>query len=385
MLTRDGCMTRRDRLWKCLPSPPELLLITDLKHVMYLANFAVPSCTFRANDASAALILRADGRSTLVVDHLLIPFAKTAWVDDVVTVKWYDGTASAGDRRMALVKGVAAFLHREHSSQCFRLGIECGATPAGVVAELAEYGKGLENVDLTSALLQVRRRKLPDELALIQESIRAGEAGMAAARSGLRPGHTELDLYQVVCQAATHALGEPAWVYGDFVSGPRCETGGGLPTARRIAAGDVVLLDFSVVVGHYRADFATTFVCDGAPNPTLTLWHKACQEALAAAEARLRPGTPGRDIDARVRAVFRSFGLESRFTSHAGHGIGLGHPEGPFFTTKSTDVLSEDDVVALEPGLYEKGVAGVRIERNYRITAAGYECLTHHSLALAQG
>jgi Xaa-Pro aminopeptidase len=54
----------------------------------------------------------------------------------------------------------------------------------------------------------------------------------------------------------------------------------------------------------------------------------------------------------------------------------------PCLTPESDDTLVDGDVVTLEPGLYIKGVGGMRFERNYLITADGLERLTHHHLGL---
>ena len=42
------------------------------------------------------------------------------------------------------------------------------------------------------------------------------------------------------------------------------------------------------------------------------------------------------------------------------------------------------DVVALEPGLYVRERGGMRYERNYLITADGFETLSHHEIRIAQ-
>ena len=103
---------------------------------------------------------------------------------------------------------------------------------------------------------------------------------------------------------------------------------------------------------------------------------------MRAGEARLKPGVPGRDVDAAVRGHFATLGLDHAFTSHSGHGLGLGHPEPPYFVPESTDTLVEGDVVAIEPGLYIDGVGGMRFEHNYLVTANGFERLTNHRLTL---
>ena len=67
---------------------------------------------------------------------------------------------------------------------------------------------------------------------------------------------------------------------------------------------------------------------------------------------------------------------------HAGHGLGLSHPEAPFFVKNATETLMAGDVVTLEPGQYVTGIGGIRIENNYLITETGYEQLSHHDIVL---
>ena len=67
---------------------------------------------------------------------------------------------------------------------------------------------------------------------------------------------------------------------------------------------------------------------------------------------------------------------------HAGHGLGLTHPEAPFFVPKADETLLAGDVVTLEPGLYVADVGGIRIEHNYLVTGTGFERLSNHTIAL---
>jgi Xaa-Pro aminopeptidase len=241
----------------------------------------------------------------------------------------------------------------------------------------------LEWVDLDPVIRPLRRAKDADELAVLRRSIRAGEAGHAAAMAGLRPGMTELDAYALVEAAAIRELGEPALVYGDFASGPRCETErGGPPTHRTIEKGDLFLLDYSVVVRGYRGDFTNTFAVGARATARQRELYDACLGALRAGEALLKPGTPGRAVDEAVHGHFRALGLDDHFPSHTGHGIGLGHPDPPYLVPESTDTLVAGDVITLEPGLYVRGEGGMRIEHNYLITAGGFETLTHHRLSI---
>jgi Xaa-Pro aminopeptidase len=104
--------------------------------------------------------------------------------------------------------------------------------------------------------------------------------------------------------------------------------------------------------------------------------------AMAAGKSHLRPGMPCRDIWNAINNVYASEGMSQFFGHHAGHGIGLTHPEAPFLVPQSSESLMAGDVITLEPGLYVPGVGGLRIEHNYLITESGYERLSQHTIAL---
>src|SRR5262249_313674 len=135
-------------------------------------------------------------------------------------------------------------------------------------------------------------------------------------------------------------------------------------------------------VNGYRGDFTNTFAVGRAPTAAQRDLFDACISAMAAGESALKAGVPARSIDDAVRASIAARGLEYAFPSHSGHGIGLSPPEPPYFVRQSTDEVMAGDVVAIEPGLFVPGVGGMRFERNYLVTAEGFENLTHHRLTL---
>jgi Xaa-Pro aminopeptidase len=381
MLTPQGSKLRRDRLWRALPSECDLLLVADPSHLIYLAAFAPSPFVFRTVESGALLILEP-ARATLVGDDMLGPFLDRAFVDEIVAPSWYDGNHSAPNRRMQLVEST---LNRLAGISGKRIGVELSSVPAGVVQGLRSARPGLEIVDIAPIIRKLRRSKDPDEIEVLLRSMRAGEKGQAAALQQVKPGMTELDAYRVVQNAAMMELGEPAILYGDFASGPRCEIEkGGSPTSRKIEPGDLLLLDFSVVVSGYRGDFTNTFAVGRGPTPRQHELFEACLGALHAGESSLKPGASGRAVDSAVRDYLASLKLAHAFTSHSGHGLGLGHPEPPYFVPNSDDTLVIGDVVALEPGVYIKGEGGMRFERNYEITAEGFRTLSHHEIRITQ-
>jgi Xaa-Pro aminopeptidase len=317
MLTAAGCASRRDRLWAALPAPCDVLVVGDPSHLTYFAGYSPSPFVFRTVE-SAALLLLEPGSATLVADDMVGPFLDQAFVDERFAPVWYDGQQTAPYRRGQLIESALARLARIPGK---RVGVELAGVPAGLVQGLRAARPNLEVVDIGPLVRPLRRKKDADEIALLRRSMHAGEAGLAAAHENVGPGMTELDVYLIVQNAAMTALGEQVIVYGDFASGPRCERDkGGPPTSRRIEAGDLLLIDFSVVVSGYRGDFTNTFAVGGGPTRRQRELFEACLGALRAGEESLKPGTPARDVDAAVRGHFASLGLDHYFPTHSGHG-----------------------------------------------------------------
>src|SRR5439155_25948664 len=97
------------------------------------------------------------------------------------------------------------------------------------------------------------------------------------------------------------------------------------------------------------------------------LYHR-CVQAMRAGEKELTAGREGRTVYGAVVDVFDRAGVAEHFPHHAGHGLGLTHPEAPFFVREANETLVVGDVATLEPGLYVPGVGGIRIEHNYLVT-----------------
>ena len=229
----------------------------------------------------------------------------------------------------------------------------------------------------------MRRRKDPDEIDLLRRCMRATDAGHAWARANIKPGMTELDVYCGV-NCDLHPGGGPGghrlW---------RFRRVAGTGAARRPAdasafckPGDMFILDYSVVIGGYRSDFTNTLVVGGNPTADQKRLYDLCMAAMAAGEKELRAGAACLTVYQAVRGVFEKAGMADYFPHHAGHGLGLTHPEAPYLVRHADETLLAGDVVTLEPGLYVANVGGIRIEHNYLITATGYERLSNHAISL---
>ncbi len=363
MLSAEGCRQRRQRLWERLDPKPDSdhLVLSDPLHLMYLANFFVDPISL-GGGFRGFLILRQDGHTILIHDNRLPHTVDEAHVDERLVVPWYDGQSPAdGPRQLALIGSVNPTGH----------GMRIHDRPGDTYART-----------LVGTLAAMRRQKDPDEIELMRQCMKATDAGHAWARANIKAGMTELDVYRGVNSACIQTAGHPVIVYGDFAVSPGPERRGGGPTDRVLKDGDMFILDYSVVIGGYRSDFTNTLVVGGKPRPDQQRLGDACLAAMAAGEKELKAGAACLTVYEAVRDAFAKVGMADLFPHHAGHGLGLSHPEAPYLVRHADETLMAGDIITLEPGLYVEGVGGIRIERDYLITANGYERMSNHTIAL---
>ena len=127
-----------------------------------------------------------------------------------------------------------------------------------------------------------------------------------------------------------------------------------------------------------------TFVVGNIPDELKEL-HRHCRAALDIALEAMGPGAD--DVFSKVTEYFHAQGfptqvhqsgpgpLREGFSHGLGHGVGLEIHERPWMGRRS-DALQTGDVVAVEPGLYFRGIGGVRLEDTVVITDDGPESLT---------
>lgn len=391
MLTEEGCLARRARLWDAVPPSWEWVLVADPRHVLYLSNFWIHPLTFSAGER-VWLLLERDGKATLMGDNLLLGAAAGPCFDEKVMVEWYDHTHAVINRDHAVLKAAEQIAGRLSG----RAGaVEAEWLPVGAFELLGlsrephpadchapHAGKRAPN-DLGTIIRFLRRRKHADEIALLKECMRAGEAGMVRLREIIRPGITEFEIFREVQNAALAAAGRPGLIYGDFRAATAAHPkAGGLPTDYALRSGDMFILDYSVVLEGYRSDFANCLTV-GPPNAEQQRLHDLVATSQRGGEALLKAGTKARDVFHAVNKPISDAGLANNFAHHAGHGIGLAHTEPPILVPESDEVLLAGDVLTLEPGLYVEGTGGIRMEHNYLITETGYERLSNHQISLA--
>ena len=128
----------------------------------------------------------------------------------------------------------------------------------------------------------------------------------------------------------------------------------------------------------YKSDLTRMFFLDTMPTSFREVL-SAVRDAQHAAFKVIRPGVRGKDVDAVVRNYLEKHGLAQWFTHSLGHGVGMEVHEAPRLSSSSEEVLKENMVCTVEPGVYFPGQYGIRLEEMVLVTKKGCEVLSDHN------
>lgn len=334
---------RLDRLGASLEEP---LLVTNPVNVHYLAGF---------ESSNAALLVEPE-RVRLFTDFRYIEAAR-ATVTDVEIVQ----------TKRDLIGWLAAELTGH-------VGFEAASLPYALYEALAA-GK-VELVPRVGLVERLRAVKDEAELAALRRACAITDRMFERLATEVRfVGRSELDVSWDIARLF-HEEGAEELAFVSIVgSGPTGSQPHARAGERTIGAGELVVIDTGCRVGGYVSDYTRTF----ATGELASELREAYDVVLAAQQAGLdaiRPGAPGRDVDAAARRVIDDSPFAGTFGHGLGHGIGLDVHESPRLSPESTDTLVAGSVVTVEPGVYVGGRFGVRTEDDVVVAADGIENLT---------
>jgi Xaa-Pro dipeptidase len=203
-----------------------------------------------------------------------------------------------------------------------------------------------------------------------------------AAFKTLKVGMTQAELAQNV-SAEMKKLGYQGGalvLFGESSAYPH-----GLPKPRSLAENHVVLVDGGLSVHGYQSDMTRTVVF-GTPSDEAHKVFEIVHEAQRQAVGFAGPGKKCGDVDAVARKVITDagYGPDYRtFTHRLGHGIGLEGHEWPYLVRGSEIVLRPGMTFSDEPGIYQYGKFGIRLEDILAITETGAEMMTPTQTSLS--
>lgn len=248
--------------------------------------------------------------------------------------------------------------------------------------------EGVTTKDGTHVLSALRLVKDAGEIELMRAAARAAEAGMKAAVESVRPGITESQVAAEAEYAMRQAGAEGFWrTY--VASGPRTNIAHGLPSLRKLQAGDLVMIDIHPIVNGYSADMCRT-VCVGKPSPEQQAAYDLYLKAQQSTIAKIRAGAEMMELEETMHGILKDAGHGDHIFGPPIHGVGIEFEEAPlppghafFHGEKAPPPLRANMVIAVgNCGLYT-GPWGVRVEDTVVVGAQGATILTDYPRSLA--
>jgi Xaa-Pro aminopeptidase len=237
--------------------------------------------------------------------------------------------------------------------------------------------------DCTHILSELRIVKDKEEIKRIKAAAKVAVRGMKAAVAAVKPGVTESQVAAKAEYAMRRAGAEE--FYRTYVSsGPRTNIAHGLPTLRRLQAGDLVMIDIHPIVNGYSADICRT-VCVGKPTSEQQAAHDLYLKAQQSTIAKVKVGVGMVELEQTIHGVIKEGGHGNHIFGPPIHGVGIEFEESPlppghafFHGEKEPPPLEANVVIAIgNCGLYT-GPWGVRVEDTVVVGPKGPIVLTEY-------
>jgi Xaa-Pro aminopeptidase len=349
---------RREKLLPALkPARTNAFLATALPNVRYLTGFT----------GSNAVLLLTDERALLFTDP-----------------RYRTQASRESDCEIRIAKGP---LSQEIAIAVQRLGLKSIAFERNRIGfeeyqALTEALAGVRLRPLTGAVEALRMVKSADEIVAIRNSVRLNSLALDQALRHFKPSMTEVDLAAEI-EYRMRRLGADGTAFDTIVaSGERTALPHAHPIARRMQGDQLLLIDMGANVAGYASDMTRTFGL-GKLDAKVRRMYRAVLESQLAAIAAVKPGASCAQVDRAARGVLRGYGLEKLFVHSTGHGLGLEIHERPRVGRKEAAKLEPGMAITIEPGVYQEGIGGIRIEDTVVVTTHGCEILTPTSKELA--
>src|ERR1041385_2688837 len=242
------------------------LVVQSLPNIRYLTGFT----------GSAGLcVVRPEG-TTLVTDFR---YAVQAPQESATVARVEIDQVNVWDRLLALLAGGSGD----------PLGFEAHIATVGEAERLAT-GLRVRPQGTKGLVERPRGTKAPEEIAAIRAAVVLAEEALAELVATVRVGESEFEIAARL-EAGLRRRGSEWHPFPTIVaSGERSALPHARTSARRVAAGEFLLIDFGAQVDGYCSDITRTFVVGRAADEKQRVVYEAVEEAAARAREGVRAG-----------------------------------------------------------------------------------------------
>jgi Xaa-Pro aminopeptidase len=214
---------------------------------------------------------------------------------------------------------------------------EAGITRLGFEKDVITYKQhetfssalaGVELVPCEGLVETLRAVKDDSEIEAIRRAEAIGDAAFSHVLDIIKPGMTEIDVALEIEWFMRKNGAEGIGFEVIVASGERGAMPHGVASSKKLAEGELVVMDFGAVYQGYRGDMTRT-VSLGKASPEQRRIYDIVLRAQEAALEAIAPGKTGQEIDGLARKVIEEAGYGDNFGHGLGHGVGLAIHEEP--------------------------------------------------------
>ncbi len=305
-------------------------------------------------------------------------------VEDVRDLAHFDHITSFGDE-VGMIHAIAH--HFEHFGISRGVaGLEYTFLTQSMMSMMTHPHAKPEKVtvrDCTHIMSELRMVKEQEEVERIRTAAGVAEKGMEAAARALKPGISESQVAAEAEYVMRQSGAEEFW--RTYVSsGSRTNIAHGIPTARKLQSGDLVMIDLHPIVNGYSADLCRTF-CVGKATAEQQVAYDLYVKAQQATIVKVKAGVGMVELEQTMHGILKEAGHGEHIFGPPIHGVGIEFEEAPlppghafFHGEKEPPPLEANVVIAVgNCGLYT-GSWGVRVEdtvavgKNKPVVLTGY-------------
>ena len=288
-------------------------------------------------DRLALVVVPRQGTPTFIVCNIEEPLAKSlSWIDDIRTYAHYVESVGA----------LAQVLEEKQLSRG-RIGFEEKFWSTTFHRRVAEQLPRASLVGADAVIDTARARKMPAEVALLQEAARLSDEAARSAWMRCRAGTTEHEL-AIDMTLEMLARGAPRVAHLSVGSGMNTRVYRNRPGDKSLDRGELVLSAFGAVHKGYWADVCRMGVV-GEPSSRQRERYQLLRDVHRAMIARMKPGVRCDELYEFARDAYAQAGVDE-VASSVGHSMprARGH-EPPELQPRETTGLEPNMVFAVEP------------------------------------
>lgn len=233
-------------------------------------------------------------------------------------------------------------------------------------------GIGCKLTDISEEILKIRSIKDKTEIQKIKLACNNTDKLLKVVQNNLFSGsESKLDIeIKKTALKNNFSLAFPNIVAGDSHSGEihYMENNGHFSK--------ILMADIGAMYDHYNSDFTRTFLLK--PIGEMNKAHEHLVALHGILEDMAVPGTKVKELSKKAFEFLKKNGYKKQHFGNfhsLGHGVGLEVHESPYVGL-GEDILEENMIITIEPGIYFQKRFGIRIEDTCLVTKKGVERLS---------